>query len=352
MDGMVDDGVGKGSAGDRLERLLEAARTAGPMDRIGFRDKLAAEGAAAIPAMAEWLLDPRLGALAVRVLSRIGRERVAEAGGASAGSGAAPAPAARSLAASAASAPAARSLAGSAAPAPGQAASARAAVIRALSEAEPEAPSAGIRSDILEALAELGAARSAGRGSRASRSSTPGSPRHEGPLIGLPRSPGAAGRRYWAMRTSDKYRDLIWAEAVQGRLRQGWGWDVEQDLRRIADRVAAGLDLTDAQRMAWRARRMLDTEPDGIGPGDLIVTQNLPRPGHLAVFRVTGAYSFALPDEVEDFGHIVPVELLEEDIGRHDVHVTDALRRAISLQPRLYEITPYGGDVDALVRRG
>jgi hypothetical protein len=68
-----------------------------------------------------------------------------------------------------------------------------------------------------------------------------------------------------------------------------------------------------------------------------------------ALAAVTGAYSFAVPYEVEDFGHITPVKLLQEDINRHDVHVTDALRRAISLQPRLYEITPYGGDVEVLV---
>jgi hypothetical protein len=292
MGGMFDDGVGDtATTNERLAGLLEAARRDRPIDRISYRDALAAEGMAAVPAMTEWLLDPRLGAFAVRVLTRIGAD------------------------------PAARS-----------------AVARALSEAEPEAPSAGIRADIIAALSELHVPRS--RGPRA------GGIRHEGPLLGLP---GVAGRRYWAMRTSDKYRDFIWAEAMMGRLRQGWGWADDQDLRRIADTLAAGLDLADAQRAAWRARRMLDTEPDGMQVGDLIVTQHLPRPGYISVFGVTGAYSFAVPDEVEDFGHIIPVELLEEDINRHDVHVTDALRRTISLPPRLYEITPFGGDVEALV---
>jgi hypothetical protein len=279
-------------SGVDLERLLEAARTAGPMDRIGYRDSLAAEGPAALPAMTEWLRDPKLGAFAVRVLSRIGLEQ-----------------------------------------------SARTSVARALLEAEPEAPSAGIRSDILAALAEMRVPmRSGDAGTRRAR--------HEGPLIGRP---GIPGRHYWAMRTSAKYCDFIWAEAVQGRLRQGWGWADDQDLRQIADLVVNGLDLTDTQRMAWRARRMLDTEPDGTQVGDLIVTQNLPRPGYISVFRVTGGYTFAAPDDVEGFGHIMPVELLEEDINRHDMHVSDALRRAISLRPRLYEITPYGGDVEALV---
>ena len=286
-------GVERPTGNDRLGSLLEAAISASPMDRIGYRDALAAEGAAAVPVIAEWLLDPRLGAFAVRVLSRIGGQPEA-----------------------------------------------RAAVARTLSQAEPEAPSAGIRADILAALSEMRVS------ARGPSGSGPRSARHEVPLSS---EPGVPGRRYWAMRTSDKYRDFIWAEATMGRLRQGWGWVAEQDLRRIADSLASGLDLTDGQRIAWRARRMLDTEPDGMQVGDLIVTQNLPRYGHLSVFRVAGAYTFAVPDEVEDFGHIVPVELLEEDVSRRDVHVSDTLRRAISPPPRLYEITPHGGDVEALV---
>ena len=100
---------------------------------------------------------------------------------------------------------------------------------------------------------------------------------------------------------------------------------------------------------AWRARRMLATEPDGIRVGDLVVTQNLPRGGRLSVCRVTGSYTFDLPSSPEDFGHVLPVELVIDDIGRHDGQVSDALRHAISLRPRLYEITPYGGDVEALL---
>ena len=44
---------------DGLEGLLDAARAAGPMDRITFRDALAAQGAAAVPALTEWLAGPQ-----------------------------------------------------------------------------------------------------------------------------------------------------------------------------------------------------------------------------------------------------------------------------------------------------
>lgn len=57
-----------------LAQLLERARTADPLDRIEFRDPIAAHGEAAIDELTDWLADPRLAAFAVRVLERIGRE--------------------------------------------------------------------------------------------------------------------------------------------------------------------------------------------------------------------------------------------------------------------------------------
>jgi hypothetical protein len=54
---------------DDLHRLLEAAAAADPLDRIGYRDRIAAFGPAAIEAVAPWLEDPRLGAFAVRVIT-------------------------------------------------------------------------------------------------------------------------------------------------------------------------------------------------------------------------------------------------------------------------------------------
>lgn len=59
-----------------LDQLLEAAKAAGPGERIEFRDRIAAHGARAMPSLRHWLLDPRLGAFAVRTLEKIAREPV------------------------------------------------------------------------------------------------------------------------------------------------------------------------------------------------------------------------------------------------------------------------------------
>lgn len=57
-----------------LDEVLNAAEAASPGERIEFRDRIAAFGAQAIPPLGRWLLDPRLGAFAVRTLERIGRD--------------------------------------------------------------------------------------------------------------------------------------------------------------------------------------------------------------------------------------------------------------------------------------
>jgi hypothetical protein len=54
-----------------LAQLLATARNAGPMTRIDFRNPISAHGGDAVPALAEWLRDPKLAALASASLQRI-----------------------------------------------------------------------------------------------------------------------------------------------------------------------------------------------------------------------------------------------------------------------------------------
>jgi hypothetical protein len=273
-----------------LDELLDYVRRADRTTRIEHRNAIAAYGDQAIDPMVEWLDDREFGAFAVRVL-----ERIAAVEGA------------------------------------------RKQVIDALAAALPDAPSVPIAGDIQAALTHLGA-----RSASTDRPPRPHAPRPQG-------RPGLPGRRYWAMRTGVSRPDVVWREARAGRLRQGWGWAEEQSLERIARVLRAGGELTDWQRQAWPARRMLTTEPDGIRLDDLVVTQNLPRHAHISVFRVVGPYGFEVPSEHDDYGHYLQVELLVGDVSRYDPWVSDALRHAIKLRPRLYEITPYGGEVEALI---
>jgi hypothetical protein len=57
-----------------LASLISGAAAAPPADRMEFRDALAAFGLAAIAPMTSLLRDPKLGPLAVRVLTKIAQE--------------------------------------------------------------------------------------------------------------------------------------------------------------------------------------------------------------------------------------------------------------------------------------
>ena len=208
-----------------LDTLLVEAQTADPLDRIEFRDPIAAHGELAIDAMTDWLGDPRLAAFAIRVLERIARE------------------------------PANRE-----------------AVVATLVAVDQEQLAPGLAGDVRTALANLGADIKGGRrvAPRATLAER---------VVGLP---GAQGRGYWVMRTSPWERPFIWSEAAKGRLRQGWGWDDSQNLEVVAEAVRQGRELNEEQRLARRARRMRTAEPDGMRVGDLVVAPNLPEYGFLS----------------------------------------------------------------------
>jgi hypothetical protein len=56
----------------RLTTLLEAARDASSIDRIVWRERIAAHGSQAIVAMEPWLTDPMMSAFAIQVIERAG----------------------------------------------------------------------------------------------------------------------------------------------------------------------------------------------------------------------------------------------------------------------------------------
>ena len=127
--------------------------------------------------------------------------------------------------------------------------------------------------------------------------------------------------------------------------------------------AAAGVDLKDHQRDAWRGnRRLLPTEPGAMQVGDLVVFLHLPRYGAWSIARVTGGYRYEIsemPNAVDgtpDYGHIRDVELLTGDVPidpKRDA-VSDGLRAAMRNRQRMWSIDPWGEEVErlAVVRPG
>lgn len=143
-------------------------------------------------------------------------------------------------------------------------------------------------------------------------------------------------KRYWASRTARGHNDYFWAELQQGRLRQGWGYKNDQDLRTVA-----ALDWQEQkpwQRETSRQRHMLGGE-DGWKEADVVLIPNMPERGMFSLARVTGPYSFQIDPEREDFGHIREVKLLTpQGVANTNNLVHADLRSTLRNAGRAWEI--------------
>jgi hypothetical protein len=161
--------------------------------------------------------------------------------------------------------------------------------------------------------------------------------------------------RYWVIRTDKAKTEYVAGELAHGRLRQGWGWTGEQDLRAIAADSQAGKSLNDAQKSTWRGnRRLLDSEPDGVRMGDLVLLPHQPSHGSWSLVRVSGPYRWEHATELNsydmpDYGHILPIEMVStRPIHPFEDAVSARLRQTMRNMSRMWNIDALGPDVDEL----
>ena len=167
-------------------------------------------------------------------------------------------------------------------------------------------------------------------------------------------------RRYVVVRTDKTVKPFILRELEQGRLRQGWGYKPEHDLRSLRERVDAREDLGDEESAVWRNRRLLDTEADGLKPGDITLLPNLPEQGTWVLARVVGPYSFSMTtdahDRGADYGHIVEVEPIRDQNGNiavveaDNANVDARLRASMRNMSRMWSIDTLAPAVDKLIK--
>lgn len=133
--------------------------------------------------------------------------------------------------------------------------------------------------------------------------------------------------RHWIIRTDRRYVERLAREVRAGRLRQGWGYLPEQDLRLVRSAWASDVTLSEDQQAAWdHAWRLLPDEPDCVQAGDLLLLPNLPAEGVWSLARAGADYEYAIHPETEDHGHMRTVELLREGIDPYGPLVSARLR--------------------------
>lgn len=159
-------------------------------------------------------------------------------------------------------------------------------------------------------------------------------------------------RRYWVMRTDPAKPEYFAGEVRYGRMRQGWGYREDLDLAKLADLIRLDKTLCPEQRVAWRNRRLLPSEADGIHEGDIVLLPNLPKQGRWFVAEVTDdEYRYEISREFCDYGHIRNVRLLnlQSPVNPYDEAVSASLRGTMRSQHRLWNIDHHETDVRKLL---
>jgi hypothetical protein len=146
-------------------------------------------------------------------------------------------------------------------------------------------------------------------------------------------------------------------ELREGRLRQGWGYEDDQDLRRVAKVWGPGFsnwkDLSSAQQETARHFPMLGLAPSDMQAGDIVLLPNLPDPGTFSLCEITGPYDFRMlkVESGQDYGHIRPAKLIDNCEGTPNdcQYVGEGLRRTLRCRSRLWRIDKLEKEVAKLV---
>jgi hypothetical protein len=111
----------------------------------------------------------------------------------------------------------------------------------------------------------------------------------------------------WFWNIDRNKKEFFHSELKAGRLRQGWSYREDLNLKTIQRLREEGKPLSDRQRAAWKRCKDMITR---ITPGDLVVVKNVPDGKHFGLARVEGAYRFEVSDQTDDQRHMLPVEYI------------------------------------------
>jgi hypothetical protein len=95
---------------------------------------------------------------------------------------------------------------------------------------------------------------------------------------------------------------------------------------------------------------MLTSQPDGIHVGDIVVVLHMPERSRFSLVRVVGPYQFDGGQVFGDYGHILPVELLTDDvgIGYTDARLPGRLQSSLGNRIRLWNLGGFGAELERL----
>jgi len=144
-------------------------------------------------------------------------------------------------------------------------------------------------------------------------------------------------RNYWCYRINNEIPEFFWKELVDGRLRQGWGYNKGQDLKNFKKDEGAG-----------RNKPMLK-----VMKGDILLIPHLPNWEDVAIVEATEnwneGYKFEIDKKLGDFGHIFPAHYIKK-FNRSNEHITGNIRSTLKNLSRFWNINHYGKDVEKILK--
>lgn len=146
-------------------------------------------------------------------------------------------------------------------------------------------------------------------------------------------------RHYWGYRIYKHKNTFIFNELKNHeKLRQGWGYLPEQDLRVLT--VDEG------------ARRNLSMF-NKVKKNDILLVPKLPTWDYVAIVEATKdwneGYEFDIPEEHGDLGHIFPAKYIK-CFSRTNKHVTKIIRGTLKNRLRFWNIDHCGEDIENLLK--
>ncbi|HIF9272820.1 TPA: hypothetical protein ACX6QR_000800 [Photobacterium damselae] len=144
-------------------------------------------------------------------------------------------------------------------------------------------------------------------------------------------------RNYWGYRIDKTKIDFFRQELAEGKLRQGWGWDDEQNLNQLT--------------MDSGARRNLPIFRK-VKKGDILLVPRLPTWNEVAIVEATQdfdeGYDFSIHPERKDFGHIFPARLIKS-FNRTNRNVLGDLRASLKQVNRFWNMSHCKDNIEALI---
>jgi hypothetical protein len=144
-------------------------------------------------------------------------------------------------------------------------------------------------------------------------------------------------KNYWCYRINKDEIVFFKKELFSGRLRQGWGYDIGQNLKNLTVDEGAG-----------RNRSMFNY----VKKGDILLVPHLPEFDSVAIVEATEdwdiGYKYEIDPVLGEYGHIFPAKYIKK-FSRNNEKVTGNLRSTLKNLSRFWNINNYSKDVEILL---